>query len=140
MEMYKVNPDTIIEKHLPSFVKGISSFNKDLLLTAVEEEDILKEEVVCISLSDLIEQNDFKSFDFLQIDAEGYDYEIIINFNFSLSKPKIISFEHGLLDGNRGTPHMDDSRFQKVKEILHKNGYELWVDKYDAVAFIPGFT
>ena len=74
----------------------------------------------------------------MRVDAESYNYELISNFKLNQSKSKIVSFEHGLLDGNTGTSYIDDSEFQKIKDILHKNGHDIWVEKYDTVALIPG--
>lgn len=91
---------------------GLSSFNRHVLEAAVDsgkidhslraegkpipakKEDYIREvPVTCISSQTLLKKYNIDKLDFLQIDAEGFDYEIIKMFNIPLTKPKVVVFE-----------------------------------------------
>jgi FkbM family methyltransferase len=60
--------------------------------------------VQCFSLNTIIEEMNIKSIEILLIDAEGHDYEILMDLDFDKIKPKRIVFEIKHIDGvlNRG--------------------------------------
>jgi hypothetical protein len=86
--------------------------------------------VQCISLNSLLKEHQVTKVDLLQIDTEGYDLEIILNLDFKVIKPKIIHFEHGLPDGI-----ISKEQFMILTDVLHSNGYELWMDYYNGTAY-----
>jgi FkbM family methyltransferase len=53
-------------------------------------------EVQSIRLEEVIESYKIDSIDFLQIDAEGHDFEVIKSMNFEV-RPLVIRYEHGHL-------------------------------------------
>ena len=53
--------------------------------------------VQCVTLQDLLVKHNITDLDLLQIDAEGYDYEILKSIDFQRIKPRFINFEHALL-------------------------------------------
>ena len=129
MDLYRVDKNKI--EKLPGWTKGIGSFNKEHHnLSNLSSEFIVKESVNCISFKELIEQYKIENIDLLQIDTEGYDAEIILNIDFNSIKPKLIHFEHGMREGV-----MSRSTFDKVSAILHKNGYEIIIEPFDALAY-----
>ncbi|MCX6157516.1 MAG: FkbM family methyltransferase [Ignavibacteriae bacterium] len=129
MDLYRVDKNKI--EKLPDWTKGIGSFNKEHHnLSNLSQEFIVKESVNCISFKELIEQNNIENIDLLQIDTEGYDAEIISNIDFNSIKPKLIHFEHGMREGV-----MSRSTFDNVSAILHKNGYEIIIEPFDALAY-----
>jgi FkbM family methyltransferase len=131
MTIYRADPIKIEQYGLPKWTKGIASFNKDhYKLSGTPNDVFIKEKVPCISLNDLLKKHQVEKIDLLQIDTEGYDSEIILNLDFQVIKPKIIHFEHGLSTGI-----MSKEEFSTVIEVLHNNGYELWMDLYDVTAY-----
>ncbi len=127
MIMYRADP----KKQLPLWAKGIGSFSKKHHeLSSISSKDVVSEKVSCISIKELIEQYKMTKVDLLQIDAEGYDAEIIFGLDFEKIQPRIINFEHGLSSGIT-----DKKNFSQIVEILHNNGYELWMGKYDTTAY-----
>ena len=70
-------------------------------------------EVSTISLNDLlIEYNVPKIIDYLSIDTEGSEYDILCNFDFKNYQFRVITCEHNYTK-NRGL----------IKKLLLKNGY-----------------
>lgn len=55
------------------------------------------EPVSCITLSQLLDRHDLTQLDLLQIDAEGYDYEILRTIDFSHVRPRFVNYERVLL-------------------------------------------
>jgi FkbM family methyltransferase len=70
--------------------------------------------VETISLNDLLQKYSCpKIFDYLSIDTEGTEYEIIKNLDFNNFKPKIITIEHNYNEVERN----------KIYNLLTKNDY-----------------
>ena len=59
-------------------------------------------EVETITLNDLIEDNlPNKNIDYISIDTEGSEFEIIKNFNFNRHKVEIFTIEHNFIEKKR---------------------------------------
>ncbi len=125
---------------------GLASFNKDTLVYQVERnyvsdrlkregipipdktEDFLTyEEVRCITIEDLMKKHDFEKLDLLQIDTEGYDFEIIKTIDFSRLKPSMISFE---------SEHLSKDDYAACQALLQKEGYQIKQIDRDTVAWL----
>lgn len=125
MVLYRADPAKI--KGLPKWAGLISSFDKNLHRRVdIPSDVIIPETVPCISFDELLVKYGVTKIDLLQIDAEGYDSEIILNIDFTAIGPIIIRFEH---------IHMGKATFQRVLDALHNNGYELFVERRDATAY-----
>ena len=55
--------------------------------------------------------------DFVNIDAEGLDFEILLQMNLSKYKVKLLSIETHNVDGSK------TENFESIKNLLEKNGY-----------------
>lgn len=131
MTIYRVDPEKIKKNELPEWTKGIASFNQEHhKLSGTPDDVMVKQLVKCISLHDLLNKYQVDKVDLLQIDTEGYDAEIIKGIDFSQIKPAIIHFEHGIAQGV-----ISKENFDELANHLHANGYELWLDKFDATAY-----
>jgi len=92
---------------------GLASFQKDTIEKAFDDgyiqeccekyniqmpvdlnERIVSQDVTIISPDDLIKKYNIESIDLLQIDTEGYDFEVIKMFDIPKLSPKAIVFEH----------------------------------------------
>lgn len=111
-EMYTVNPNK--SKNLPEWVIGISSLSNEKNALSAKywkdpiskshrdkgysyeelEKVIEKIKVNGITFNDLIDKYNVEKIDLLQIDTEGFDFEIIKQINFKNIRPKIINFEY----------------------------------------------
>ena len=105
-----------LKKHWAS---GIGSFNKKHILShrnkrfKVEEEDIQKKEIQCLTFKDLIEKYEITSIEKLNIDIEGSEYEILNEIDYDKIYIKKIMFEYKHFDGYLKTG-------AKLEEILSK--------------------
>lgn len=71
-----------------------------------------------ISLEDFIKQNNIDKIDFLKIDCEGGEYEILLNCPKEvLNKIKKISMEYHYVNENKNG--------NKIRDFLEKNGFEV---------------
>ena len=128
MLLYRVNPD---KKQYPEWTKGTASFNKrHHQLSEINDTDIIEEKVQCISYDELIKEYKISHIDLLQIDTEGYDYDIIKMIDFDKLAPSIISFEHGITSGI-----MNKEKLFEIQELLFRNKYNIIIMENDAIAY-----
>lgn len=80
----------------PDWVKGIASidFEHHKKTGIIETNDIVQEEVKADSLMNIINSNlNFEEINYLQIDTEGFDFEVLKMIDFKKIKPSIIKYE-----------------------------------------------
>lgn len=82
------------------------------------------ERVRCLTLADLLAKYDIKQLDLLQIDAEGYDYEILKTIDFKSLRPSYINYERAMLGKDKETA---------CRAMLTNAGYKL--SDYDMDTF-----
>ena len=83
---------------------------------------MVKRKTPCLTFNDLIKKHDIKNIDLLQIDAEGYDGELICSIDFDNIKPKFIRYE------DRHVQRVYDQKLTSVSSsdvtnYLTKHGY-----------------
>jgi FkbM family methyltransferase len=77
--------------------------------------------VAGIRLDTLIESLKLEHIDFLKMDIEGHEADVIDDYSWSV-KPRLIKMEH---------KHIDD---QRMRKILEAQGYMVWVESEDLYA------
>lgn len=97
MTFYSI--DNPSDARLPNWTKGLSSFNKSVILkhsTSVKNlGSFIRETLVSvISFDSLLKKYDLTMVGILQIDTEGYDFDIIKSIDFNHVKPCILIFEN----------------------------------------------
>lgn len=90
-----------------------------------KEEYIAETKVSTVSFEQLAQKHNFDDVDFLCIDTEGFDYEVLKLFNFEKFHPKIVLYE---------SKNLKDEDYIASKEILEKHGYKLYWQKGDTLA------
>jgi len=129
MTLHRVDPRKL--GTLPKWARGISSFDKDHHKRSGTPSGVMIEETVpCQTLDEVLEEQAVRNVDVLVIDTEGYDAEILHGIDFMRFKPKIIRFEHGL-----SSAVISRETFSGVVDLLHRNGYELALERFDATAY-----
>jgi len=104
--IYIVNPELITEGKLPDWFSGSSSFSYDFLRINhnLPENAIFTVQVECKNFDELVSQIEFDEnklikknglfkFDYLQIDTEGFDNQILSMIDFSIYNIQIIKYE-----------------------------------------------
>jgi len=109
--MYRAKRDAPV----PDWAHGIASFNENHVLQSVPSEDVESITVQTKSPKTLLKEYEVEKIDFLQIDTEGFDYEIIKLFFLSGVFPNIINYENINLSGEDRT---------ECKNYLFTNGYK----------------
>jgi len=131
MTVYKVDNKRITYDQ--SHLIGIASFDRNhYKRSGISAEHIKEESVSCAPLSEVLSNHKFPQVDILQIDAEGYDCEIVLNIDFRQIKPTIIHFEHSFSQGVTTS-----EKLEKVIGFLNKNGYQIVIEESDATAYLP---
>jgi len=94
-------PDNILKKQMTFFYSEedkpnyqIFSNSESFVKKHYPYSKIKKKTVNCLSISNFLEKNKLKKIDYLSIDIEGMDYEVLINLDLKKFYIKNISFEH----------------------------------------------
>jgi FkbM family methyltransferase len=93
-EIYKIKESK--KQKYPEWVKGIASFDPHHhKKTHISKKDMDVEIVSADTLMNIMSDNNMtKRIDYVQIDTEGYDYEILKMLDLYIIKPQMIKFEH----------------------------------------------
>jgi FkbM family methyltransferase len=109
------------------WASGIGSFDKQHILNhkskrfEIKDDDIDNIEIDFITFDNLIKEYEIKTIDYLQIDVEGAEYEILNSIDFEKIKINSIQFESKHFDGT----FTEGSKLNLIKEKLINNGYNL---------------
>ena len=104
----------------------VASFDKSHLLKhGIPAREIATQRVQCFSVKSILHKHGFKKVDLIQIDAEGYDYEIIKTIDLQQLRPSIIMFEQ---------LHLSNHDRDECIATLASHGYHFLVDRMDIVA------
>lgn len=125
IKLYKV------DKALDYSHTGWASIKADRFENTIYEKNHSFQFVQGIPLDDVIINFDIKKIDLLQIDTEGYDFEILKIFNFKLFDPKIIQLEHA---------HLKKDETRDAISLLSKNNYFVLKKKNDLVCLKKKFV
>lgn len=85
------------------------------------------EMVQCLTFDTLFNRHEVGRIDLLQIDVEGYDYEILKLLDIGKVKPRLIRYEHCLLSSTDR---------DSCKRYLAHNGYKLFEMQIDTGAVL----
>ena len=93
---YRVRNDI---EGIPEITQQLASFNKEVLLShtafyADIANAVITEQIPTLSFATLLRDYHVSKVDLLQIDAEGYDFEVLKLFPFEQVRPAVIHYEH----------------------------------------------
>lgn len=137
--MYEIKKEfqDVYEKHTKEKATMMSSFNKDHVRKFLRRgmgnffkdkqvDDYISEVQVKTTPFDmLMQKHQIRNIDLLQIDTEGFDFEIIKMVDFSKYSPKLINYE---------SVHLNASDRIKCESLLKEKGYLLLNNKADTYA------
>jgi FkbM family methyltransferase len=116
---------------LPSWAPQVASFDRaHLVAHGMVDHDgagvIEALEVDCLTFSDILAG--VEHVDLLQVDAEGYDAEIVRMFDFARYRPSIVRFE---------SKHLDKDAHDAAVGRLLTHGYSIALTADDTIAAHP---
>jgi FkbM family methyltransferase len=126
IEMFRLNADPVAHG-FPEWLSQLSSLKKERMEELWDNyerheeakrfylEHRVTEKVKAVTLQQLLDKHQIKQLDLLQIDAEGYDYEILKTIDFNNFRPRYINYERVLLQEDEPA----------CREMLMAAGYEL---------------
>lgn len=115
--LYRVNDST----RTAEWERGFAS-----VLPRLASDRCIAETVPCITLDTLLRRHRVARVDLLQIDAEGYDYEILKRLDFKTLRPVMIRYEHR---------HLRARDKHACKAHLKRWGYRILETQFDTGAF-----
>jgi FkbM family methyltransferase len=128
IEMYRVAPGA---EGLPGWTKGTASLFPDRHKRwNMPSEHIVAEKVRCVTWDELVEQNGIIRIDFLQLDTEGYDYEILQMLDYEKLRPAVVKFEHNVAGGD-----MSAAQLAECVAKLVRNNYHILTMASDLIAY-----
>lgn len=97
---------------------GQSSFNAEVLLRAgYKRSDLVERTVDAVSVRTLLDKHAVSDIDLLQVDTEGFDYEVLKMFVEEAGiTPRIINYEH---------LHLSAQDRSACTEMLGRRGYRM---------------
>jgi FkbM family methyltransferase len=115
---------------LPPWYDALGSFRRDVVLRHRDfipdiDERIVSTEVTCITPETLCLRHDLSDVDVVQVDTEGYDYEILRRLPFERLRPRLVIYEHH---------HLSPEDRAEAQALLRSKGYELFEESLDTVA------
>lgn len=112
----------------PTVLQGMASFNARLIRKQLPRRiAIVPRTVPTLPLQSLLERYRVTAIDLLQIDVEGFDYEVIKMVDFGRLSPRIIHYEH---------IHLSESDRRECQDLLVSRGYRLHCFEIDTTAII----
>jgi FkbM family methyltransferase len=118
---------------LVSWYDALASFNRQVLLSHTDfipdvAERIATMEVPCWTFDTLVERAGIGTIDVLQIDTEGYDFEVIKLVDFDQHLPSVLMYE---------SLHLSETDSRACTDLLAERGYQLLCDGMDTIAVQP---
>ncbi len=98
------------------------------LLHRPDPERFTAEVVPCMTLETLLNRHQVSRIDLLQIDVEGYDFEIVKLIDFEKIRPRLIRYEHR---------HLRPGDKHACKALLARHGYRTLEMQFDTGAALP---
>ena len=80
-------------------------------------------EVTCLKLETFMAQNNIGEIDFMKIDVEGHELNVLRSFSWCV-QPKVLKIEHVHLSGN------------ELDKLLKRQGYTIFVEARDIYAIL----
>lgn len=113
-----------------SWYHALGSFKRDVVLshkTLIPDiEDRLTEiEVPCVNFNSLCERRGLERLDLLQMDTEGYDYQVLRSVDLDVWRPRLIVYEHH---------HLPPEERRAARELLTEQGYLTFEHGLDTAA------
>jgi FkbM family methyltransferase len=115
---YFVPETALADIAVPDKSDQMGSFDRNHITKHADVLDkyIVSKKVRCERLMTVLNRHKVSKIDLLHIDAEGYDYQVLRQFDFEAYKPTIILYEHC---------HLNEADLRASRLLLKTAGYHL---------------
>jgi FkbM family methyltransferase len=125
--LYRIRP----EASGPAWLHSVATFDRKLLESHGNQVPdlasmIVTEQVPCMSVATLFRNYQLERFDMLQVDAEGFDAQILKFFDIPSRRPPIVRFEHS---------HLNSADHEDCIRMLVECGYLVAMLGSDTLAY-----
>jgi FkbM family methyltransferase len=105
---------------VPEWYDKLGSFDRDVVLKhrpAIPDFDrrLATLEVPCVTIDELCRKHGLTALDLVQMDTEGFDYEIVKLLDLDRLAPRLLMYEH---------LHFDDATRVACSDHVRRHGYE----------------
>ncbi len=128
-QLFRIKAD----KDRPEWLPQVATFDKSVLLQEAgrELESAIEVELVrCLKFDTLFKEHQLPHVDLLQIDAEGYDAELLRLYDVSIRRPAIVRYEH---------KHLRPDTQEQTVAALVEQGYLIFLSSDDTLAYCPHY-
>jgi FkbM family methyltransferase len=112
---------------LPFWATQLSSIHPDHAIKHAEVKDMITEVITVptTTIAEILREHHVDKIDFLHIDTEGHDYDILMDYDFNVLPEKIM-FE---------CKHMSMEKYNILSKRLFSKGYSQIFKNYDDAIF-----
>jgi FkbM family methyltransferase len=129
------DPNPLVLYGIPNSTSTLASANPKIVTqqSGVKLQDLVKMTVQTARLDDVVRKHGLSALDVLQLDTEGYDWDVLQTLDLSATRPWLIRFEHG---------HLPPMMIGKMTQYLNAHGYDMAYGGYehDSVALRKDLT
>lgn len=109
------------DEKIPGWYEGLATFFPEVLLKhrwSIPEFEarVISEPVCCLTLESLFRRHRIPRLDVFHVDTEGFDGEVLRQFDFDRFRPSLILFEH---------KHLDQTEREATYARLRIHGYSI---------------
>lgn len=113
-----------------SWYHALGSFRREVVLSHKNlipdiEDRLTMTEVPCLTFNALCERANLQQLDLLQMDTEGYDYQILRTIDLEVWRPRLIIYEHH---------HLSPDERREARGLLTESGYLTFEHGLDTAA------
>jgi FkbM family methyltransferase len=131
------NPEPLKLFRLPPTAKAsdsIVSFDPKIIAkqSGLKPQDMVAISVPTARLDDILLKHELTHVDVLQLDTEGYDWDVLQTLDLTKTRPLLIRFEHG---------HLSPGSIGAMTQHLNRHDYQVYYGGYesDSVALRKDF-
>jgi FkbM family methyltransferase len=113
---------------LPPWYDQLGTFDRPHILKHLDgvlEPYIVEVPIDCVPLVHVLDKHKVEKLDILHIDTEGFDYQVLKQFDLARYLPKVVLFEH---------KHLSEDEQAAADAMLLAQGYELFKVSGDTFA------
>jgi FkbM family methyltransferase len=129
------DPNPLVLYGIRNSTSTLASANPKIVTqqSGIKPQDLIKMTVPTARLDDIVQKHSLTALDVLQLDTEGYDWDVLQTLDLAVTRPWLIRFEHG---------HLPPLLIGKMTQYLNAHGYDMAYGGYehDSVALRKDLT